>query len=104
MFVIDQLILLAAVLILLGIMSSKLSSRLGLAMLVFFMLVGMLAGEGGIGGIAVDKASSAHALGTLALALILFDGGLQTPVASIRPVWKPASVLATVGVMVTAAV
>ncbi|QQD20252.1 potassium/proton antiporter [Venatoribacter cucullus] len=104
MFVIDQLILLAAVLILLGIMSSKLSARLGLPMLVFFLLVGMLAGEGGIGGIAFDNASSAHALGTLALALILFDGGLQTPVASIRRVWKPASVLATVGVMVTAAV
>ncbi len=104
MFVIDQLILLAAVLILLGILSSKLSARLGLPMLVLFLLVGMLAGEDGIGRIAFDNPQAAHALGTLALALILFDGGLQTPVQSIRQVWKPASMLATLGVLVTAIV
>src|SRR5690606_34304048 len=39
---------------------------------------------------------------TLALAMILFDGGLQTPTASIKLVWKPASLLATVGVFGTA--
>ena len=50
MFVIDQFILLAAVLILLGIISSKLSARLGLPVLVLFLLVGMLAGEDGPGG------------------------------------------------------
>ncbi|MDC6668479.1 cation:proton antiporter, partial [Leclercia adecarboxylata] len=42
------------------------------------------------------------ALGTLALAIILFDGGLQTPTASIKKVWKPASLLATLGVLITA--
>lgn len=102
MFVIDQLILLAAVLILLGIVSSKVSARVGLPVLVLFLLVGMLAGEDGIGRIHFDNAESAHALGTLALALILFDGGLQTPLSSIKQVWKPASVLATLGVLVTA--
>jgi cell volume regulation protein A len=104
MFVVDQLILLASVLILLGILSSKLSARLGLPMLVLFLLVGMLAGEDGIGRIAFDNPQAAHALGTLALALILFDGGLQTPVQSIKQVWKPASILATLGVLVTAVV
>lgn len=103
MFLVDQIILLAAVLILLGIVSSKISARLGLPVLVLFLLVGMLAGEGGIGGIAFDNAVAAHALGSLALALILFDGGLQTPIASIKQVWKPASLLATVGVVITAA-
>ena len=104
MFVIDQLILLAAVLILFGILSSKLSARLGLPMLVLFLLVGMLAGEEGIGRIAFDNPQAAHALGTLALALILFDGGLQTSMQSIKQVWKPASILATLGVLVTALV
>ena len=104
MFVIDKIILLAAVLILIGIMSSKLSARLGLPVLVFFLLIGMLAGEHGIGGIVFDSAGSAHALGSLALALILFDGGLQTPLSSIRMVWKPSALLATVGVLVTAAI
>src|SRR5690554_4815191 len=104
MFAIDQLILLAAVLILFGILSSKVSARLGLPVLVLFLLIGMLAGEGGFGGIAFDSPVSAHALGTLALALILFDGGLQTPFKSIKQVWKPASILATLGVLVTAIV
>lgn len=104
MFLIDKIILLAAVLILVGIISSKLSARLGLPVLVFFLLIGMLAGEHGIGGIVFDNAGGAHALGSLALALILFDGGLQTPVSSIRMVWKPSALLATLGVLVTAAI
>lgn len=102
MFVVDKLILLAAVLILFGIVSSKLSARLGLPVLVLFLIVGMLAGEEGVGGIVFDNTEAAHALGSLALALILFDGGLQTPFSAIRQVWKPASALATVGVLVTA--
>lgn len=101
MFVIDQLILLAAVLLVLGILSSKLSARLGLPLLVMFLIVGMLAGEDGLGGIYFDNAQIAHSLGSLALAIILFDGGLQTPITSIKQVWKPASVLATFGVLIT---
>ncbi|OKY26560.1 potassium/proton antiporter [Thalassotalea sp. PP2-459] len=104
MFLIDQFILLAAALILIGILSSQLSARLGLPVLVLFLLVGMLAGEDGPGGIMFDNAEAAHALGTLALAMILFDGGLQTPFSSIKKVWKPASALATLGVLVTGAV
>nr|WP_136251957.1 potassium/proton antiporter [Ningiella ruwaisensis] len=104
MFLIDQLILLAAVLILLGILSSQLSARVGLPVLVLFLLVGMLAGEDGPGGIMFDNAEAAHALGTLALAMILFDGGLQTPFKSIKKVWKPASALATFGVLITGAI
>ena len=103
MFFIDELILLAAVLILLGILSSKLSARLGLPVLVLFLLIGMLAGEDGIG-ITFDNAEAAHTLGTLALAMILFDGGLQTSVKSIKQVWKPAAMLATVGVLATATI
>ena len=102
MFPVDKLILLAAILLLVGILSSKLSARIGLPVLVLFLVIGMLAGESGIGGIAFDNPLGAHTLGTLALAIILFDGGLQTPTSSIKAVWKPASLLATVGVLVTA--
>ena len=104
MFVIDQVILLSAILILVGIVSSKLSARLGLPVLVLFLIIGMIAGDEGLGGITFDNVVSAHALGTLALAMILFDGGLQTPFSSVKSVWKPASVLATLGVLVTALV
>lgn len=104
MFLIDKIMLLAAILILVGIVSSKLSARMGLPVLVLFLIIGMLAGDGGIGGIIFNNADAAHALGTLALAVILFDGGLQTPITSIKAVWKPASLLATVGVLVTAVI
>lgn len=101
---IEQLILLTSILILLGIFSSKLSARLGLPMLVMFLFIGMLAGEDGIGKIVFNNVHVSYAVGSLALALILFDGGLQTSVKSIRLVWKPAFTLATFGVLVTAGI
>jgi cell volume regulation protein A len=104
MFLVDQIILLAAVLLLIGTVSSKLSARLGLPVLVVFVAIGMLAGENGIGRIDFDNFVIAHAIGTLALAVILFDGGLQTRTAALEAVWKPSLLLATVGVLVTAAI
>lgn len=84
MALVDTLILLTGLLLLLGIASSKLSARLGLPVLVLFLVLGMLAGEEGIGGIAFDNYGLAHGIGTLALAIILFDGGLGTPVTAVR--------------------
>jgi cell volume regulation protein A len=104
MFLIDRLILLGAILLLIGTVSSKLSARLGLPVLIVFVAIGMLAGENGIGRIDFDSFPIAHAIGTLALTIILFDGGLQTRMHAIRLVWKPAFLLATVGVLVTAVV
>jgi cell volume regulation protein A len=104
MFLVDQLVLLGGVLLLIGIVSSKFSARLGLPVLVLFLAVGMLAGEDGIAGIRFDNFVTAHAIGTVALAVILFDGGLQTRTSALRVAWKPAALLATVGVLVTAAI
>ena len=104
MFGVDRLILLAAVLLILGIASSKLSSRMGLPVLVLFLLVGMLAGEEGLGGIVFENYALAHGVGTVALALILFDGGLRTDLAQFRAVRAPALMLASVGVFLTAAI
>jgi cell volume regulation protein A len=104
MFLVDHLILLAGLLLLVGILSSKLATRLGLPVLTLFLVVGMLAGEDGPGGIEFDNFRTAHAIGSVALALILFDGGLQTRGTALRRAWKPAALLATVGVLVTAAV
>lgn len=104
MFIIDTLILVTGLLLLLGIASSKVSSRLGMPVLVLFLLVGMVAGSEGIGGLDFEDYKLAHAIGTIALAIILFDGGLGTSLAAIRISWKPAILLATVGVAVTAGV
>src|SRR5690606_20685034 len=104
MCVVDQLILLAGILLVIGIVSSKLSTRMGLPVLVLFLVIGMLAGEDGPGGIEFDNVVAAHAVGTLALGAILFDGGLQTRLVSLRAAWKPSLLMATVGVLVTAVV
>jgi potassium/hydrogen antiporter len=82
---------------------SRASQRIGVPIALFFLAIGMLAGSEGIGGIAFDDYGFAFRLGSLALALILFDGGLNTPLGAIRRSWAPASVLATIGVALTGA-
>jgi cell volume regulation protein A len=104
MFAVDRLILLAAVLVIVAIASSKLSSRMGLPVLVLFLLVGMLAGEEGLGGIVFENYELAHGFGTLALAVILFDGGLRTDIRQFRAVMAPALTLASLGVVLTAGI
>jgi cell volume regulation protein A len=96
-------ILFGAVLVLTGIMSSLIALRFGAPLLLVFLLVGMLAGESGIGGIKFDDVRTAYTVGSVALGLILFDGGLRTRLSTFRNVLAPAGLLATVGVLVTAA-
>ncbi len=102
MFAVDRIILVVAILILVGIASSKFSARLGLPVLVLFLGVGMLAGSEGIGGIDFENYTLAHGIGSVALAIILFDGGLRTSVHAFRLVLVPSILLATIGVFVTA--
>jgi len=101
LFIVDQIILVSSILLIIGIVSSKFSTRLGLPVLVLFLLVGMLAGSEGIGRIAFDNYALAHGIGTVALGLILFDGGLRTKFDAIRIAWRPAFALATGGVLIT---
>jgi len=98
---INAAMLLAGVLLLLGIASSKFSARLGVPVLVLFLSVGMLAGSEGLGRIPFEDYALANNIGSVALALILFDGGLRTPLQAVRRVWKPALALSTVGVLLT---
>jgi potassium/hydrogen antiporter len=104
MFLVDQQLLVLGLLVLLATASSKLSTRVGIPFLVVFVIVGMLAGTDGIGGIVFDDFSLAHAVGTTALILILFDGGIHTSMAALRRAAVPAGLLATVGVAITAGV
>jgi cell volume regulation protein A len=96
-------ILFGAVLVLTGIMSSLVALRFGAPLLLVFLLVGMLAGDSGIGGIQFDDVRMAYTVGSVALGLILFDGGLRTRLSTFRNVLAPAGLLATVGVLITAA-
>jgi len=82
---------------------SRASERFGVPVVLAFLFLGMLAGSEGIGGIEFQDAQVAFRLGTAALVLILFDGGLNTRIASARAVAAPALLLASVGVVGTAA-
>ena len=95
-------ILLGSLLVLAGILSSLVAMRFGAPLLLVFLIVGMLAGEAGPGGIKFDDVSTTYVVGSMALALILFDGGLRTRFATFRSVLAPSAVLATVGVLLTA--
>jgi cell volume regulation protein A len=96
-------ILFGALLVLAGILSSLVALRFGAPLLLVFLIFGMLAGEEGPGGLRFDDVRTAYIVGSIALALILFDGGLRTRFSTFRSVLVPSLTLATVGVLMTAA-
>jgi len=97
-------VLVGGVLVVLAILLGQLSNRIGAPLLLVFLALGMLAGEDGPLGIHFDDVGIAYQLGSMALAIILFDGGLRTPTANFRIALWPSLSLATVGVLATAAV
>lgn len=95
-------IFVGALLLVVSIVASDISSRLGAPLLLVFIALGMLAGEDGPGGIRFDDFEISYAIGTLALAVIIFDGGMRTRRDLFRVTLWPAASLATVGVLATA--
>lgn len=96
-------LLVAAILLAASAVLTRTSSRLGLPFPLLFLAIGMLAGSEGPGGIPFEDFGLSFRLGTVALTLILFDGGLNTPIPTVRAVAWPAGVLATFGVAGVAA-
>src|SRR5688572_16717454 len=90
------------ILLTLAVSVSRASAKLGVPVALAFLLVGVAAGSEGLGGIPFENYQLTFQIGAAALALILFDGGLNTPTTAIRSVAAPAIVLATVGVVLTA--
>lgn len=97
----NVLYVVTSLLIFLSIMTSTLSVRLGIPLLLFFLAVGMLAGEEGMMGIKFANYELANFIGQAALACILLDGGLRTSLQSFRVGLKPAVTLASWGVLAT---
>jgi len=95
-------ILLGAVLVMAGILSSLLALRFGAPLLLVFLVIGIIAGDSGPGHIEFDDVRTTYLVGSVALALILFDGGLRTKFQNIRAVLLPSMVLATIGVLLSA--
>ncbi|MDR2260934.1 MAG: potassium/proton antiporter [Azoarcus sp.] len=100
----DVLYLVGGLLLFVSVLASTLSARLGLPLLLLFLIVGMLAGGDGPGGIRFDDYHAASLISSLALAVILLDGGLRTRLSSLRVALWPAAVLATWGVIGTTVV
>jgi potassium/hydrogen antiporter len=99
-----ELILVGGVLLAAGIVGALLAERVRVPGLLLFLGLGMLAGSEGIGGIEFDDSELARTLGTIALVLIIFEGGLTAGWSEIRPVLGTAASLATIGTALTAAI
>ena len=97
-----EIVLVAGLLCLVSIFAGLLSARIGTPLLLVFIAIGMLAGEDGPGGIQFDDFQTAYLIGSLALATILFQGGLNTERGMIRQALWPSVALATVGVAISA--
>lgn len=86
-----------------SIIASKAGFRFGVPVLLLFLVIGMVSGSDGLG-IQFENYHVAQVIGTLALCIILFSGGLDTRIKDIQPVLGPGIVLATAGVFLTALV
>jgi cell volume regulation protein A len=98
------ILMLAAALVVAGVLSNLIASRFGAPLLLLFLVIGMLVGEDGPGRLRFEDFGVVHLVGAAALGIILFDGGLRTKAHSLRGVLVPAGLLATVGVLITAAI
>ena len=97
-----KILLIGSALLLVSVIAGKTTNKLGVPTLIFFLIVGVLAGSEGIGGIHFDNASVAQFIGVTALNIILFSGGLDTNWQSIKPVIWRGIALSTLGVFLTA--
>ncbi len=95
-------LLIGSVLMFASLLLGQTSQRLGVPIVLFFVVVGMLAGEEGPGGIKFDNALLAQGIGVVALCLILFSGGLETPWRHVKPLLGPSLALSTAGVFISA--
>ena len=98
------MILGGAILGVLSVFAGLVSRRVGAPVLLVFLLLGMLAGEDGPGGIRYDDFASGYLVGSVALAVILLEGGMKTHLSMLRLALWPALALAVIGVAITATI
>lgn len=96
----DHLLLYGSILAVLGLFLSKTGFRFGLPTLLLFLGVGMAAGATAF--INFDSPVIAQTIGSVALVVILFSGGMDTSFKEVKPIMAPGGLLATVGVLLTA--
>lgn len=97
-------LLVAAGLVFVSLLAGMFSTRLGFSFLLVFLVAGMLLGEDGPGGVVFEDFTLAFWVGNVALAVILLDGGLRTHHSTFRTGLRPSLLLATLGVVISAAI
>ena len=100
----NNAIFIGSVLVVVSILATSIASRIGVPLLLVFLGIGMLAGAEGLGGIVFDNYVVAYGVGSVALAIILFDGGMRSRAESSKIGINPAVSLATFGVVITASI
>ena len=99
----EHILAIISILLIVSIIASKASVRLGVPSLLLFLFIGMLAGSQGLVGMSLHNPKIAQYVGIVALVFILFSGGIETRWESVRPVLGEGIALATLGVLITAA-
>lgn len=97
----ETILLGGAILLTLSVLASRLSSKFGVPALLIFLGLGMLAGSEGPGGIEFDNYSISFAIGSVCLAMIIFDGGMRTSWKNVRPILPVGISLSLLGTFIT---
>ncbi|MEQ1790420.1 MAG: potassium/proton antiporter, partial [Rickettsiales bacterium] len=100
----NQFIFFSGLLLCLSILAGVVSNRTGAPLILAFLGVGVLFGQDGPGGIVFNDMHLSYSVCSFALAIILFDGGIHTPLQNFRSAARPAFLLATIGVLLTAGI
>jgi len=100
----NLVVIVSAALVVVAVLTSLISFRIGAPLLLVFLVVGLVAGEDGPIGIDFDNVRAAYLIGSIALAVILFDSGFETRRQTFRIAAGPAIALSTLGVVLTTAV
>ena len=101
-FTVEGILIVGSFLLFISILSSKISTKLGIPTLLLFLTIGMLAGSDGLGWVHFEDPYKAQVLGAITLTFILFSGGLDTAFEDIRPIIWNGVLLSTLGVLITA--
>lgn len=100
----ETILLVFSALVVISAIASKASGVFGVPTLLLFLGIGMLAGSDGLGKIAFTDYKLAYAIGSISLALILFDGGMRTSWTNVKPILGVGISLSFIGVLATALV
>ena len=98
----ENILFIGSILLFISLIAGKTSYKYGVPVLIFFVIIGMLAGSEGIGNIYFDNPKVTQFIGIIALNFILFTGGFETSWQSIKPIVWQGVTLSTLGVLLTA--